>query len=170
MDLTYPEVGQTRPGAGGLPSGYGHLRRDARLGQGQAVFTAAVAALRTWRMQKVAGLGVRTEATTIDEGVEFATGLGVGPLRIWAPTRVVWLIDEPTRFGYGMGTLPGHPERGEESFIITLDGGAGVRFSLASFSVPVRWFARLGGPVTSLGQRYVVNRYIAAMRQLTATP
>ena len=37
-------------------------------------------------------------------------GVGVGPMRLWAPCRVVWVIDEPRRYGYGYGT--GYPSYG----------------------------------------------------------
>ena len=34
------------------------------------------------------------------------------------PARVVYVIDEPLRKGFAYGTLPGHPETGEEAFIV----------------------------------------------------
>jgi uncharacterized protein (UPF0548 family) len=32
---------------------------------------------------------------------------------------VVWTVDEPNRIGFGYGTLQGHPESGEESFVVS---------------------------------------------------
>ena len=34
-----------------------------------------------------------------------------------APCRVVYVIDEPDIRGFAYGTLPGHPESGEERFV-----------------------------------------------------
>jgi uncharacterized protein (UPF0548 family) len=45
--------------------------------------------------------------------------LGVAAIRLRAPCRIVYVIDEPDRRGFAYGTLPGHPERGEEAFIIS---------------------------------------------------
>jgi uncharacterized protein (UPF0548 family) len=36
----------------------------------------------------------------------------LGPIRV--PCRVVYVLDEPERRGFAYGTLPGHPESGEE--------------------------------------------------------
>ena len=38
--------------------------------------------------------------------------------RSTAPVRVVYVIDEPNRKGFAYGTLDGHPESGEESWIV----------------------------------------------------
>lgn len=167
MELTYAEVGATRPDGGGMPGGYRHVRREALLGQGQLVFTAAVSGLRSWRMQREARLAVRASAATVEPGVDVSTGFGPGPLKVWAPGRVVWLLDEVTRFGYGIGTLPGHPEQGEEGFVVTLDNGGDVRFALCSFSRPATWYLRLGAPAARAVQDLIVARYLRAMRRLT---
>ena len=169
MELTYDEVGATRPDAGGLPAGYRHVHRETHLGHGQAVFTAAVSGLRSWRMQREAGLAVRASAAAVETGADITTGFGAGPLRLWAPGRVVWVIDSVTRFGYGLGTLPGHPERGEEGFLITLGTGGEVQFGVSSFSRPAVWYLRLGGPAGHAVQDLIVGRYLRAMRRLTGT-
>jgi uncharacterized protein (UPF0548 family) len=169
MDLTYAEVGATRPGSH-LPDGYHHVHRRARLGEGQATFTAAVAGLRSWRMYREAGIAVRTEAPAVAEGADLATGMGVGPLRLWAPCRVVWVVDTPTRFGYGLGTLPGHPVSGEESFLVSLDGGRAVQFAVTTFSRPAAWYQKLAGPLGRLGQEFVYSRYLTGMRRLVGNP
>lgn len=45
-------------------------------------------------------------------------GVGAGPLRLRAPCRVVYTVTESRRRGFAYGTLPGHPECGEEAFVI----------------------------------------------------
>ena len=37
------------------------------------------------------------------------------------PCRVVYVVDEPDRRGFAYGTLPGHPESGEELFLVRYD-------------------------------------------------
>ncbi|HEX6498425.1 MAG TPA: DUF1990 domain-containing protein [Micromonosporaceae bacterium] len=171
MDLTYSEVGATRPDAGPVRvTGYRTTRRRQAVGHGGPTFTRAAAALRSWQMYRTAGLAVRASSPTVEPGATVATGFGVGPVRLWAPCRVVWVVDEPTRFGYGYGTLPGHPVSGEESFMLTLDADGTVWFEVASFSCPARWYTRIAGPLGRLGQDLATGRYLAAMRDLARAP
>lgn len=69
----------------------------------------------------------------------------------------------PDRAGFAYGTLPGHPESGEEAFVVSR-APDGVRFTITAFSRPATWLARLGGPVTLLGQEYFTRRYLRALR------
>jgi uncharacterized protein (UPF0548 family) len=162
-DLTYPEVGATR--GRDLPSGYRRVVARARLGTGPRVYAAAVAGLRGFDMQRRAGLRVRSDAEQATPGVNVSVGLGVGPVRLWAPCRVVWVTDEPARFGYAYGTLPGHPESGEEAFEVSLVGD-GVWLEIRAFSRPGRWYTRLAGPVGHLVQGWATGRYRDALRRL----
>jgi len=165
-DLTYAEVGATRvPTA--LPAGYRYATRRARLGTGEATFARAAEALRTGRMFRAAGLRHRATAPTVAEGVDLAVGVGVGAVRLWAPCRVVWVVDEPRRYGYGMGTLPGHPASGEEAFEVTLDDDDRVWFEVRAFSRPATWYTRAGGPVTRTAQKWISGRYVRGLRRLT---
>jgi len=43
---------------------------------------------------------------------------GLGPLSLRIPCRVLEVVDEPERQGLGYGTLPGHPETGQESSLL----------------------------------------------------
>lgn len=96
-------------------------------------------------------------------GAENRIGLRLGPFRTWAPCRVVYVVDGADRKGFAYGTLPGYPECGEESFIVSIDEDGSVAFEVTVFSRPARWFARLGGPVTRLIQRRVTWRYLEAV-------
>jgi uncharacterized protein (UPF0548 family) len=53
-----------------------------------------------------------------------------------APSRVVYVVEEPGSFRFAYGTLPGHPEQGEASFAVTRNGRDDVFFRVASFSRP----------------------------------
>ena len=89
--------------------------------------------------------------------------LGIGPLSILAPCRVLWVIDEPDRAGFAYGTLPGHPESGIEQFTVTRTDTGVVRFHLDAVSKPATWYARLGAPVSRLVQEVVTRRYLRAL-------
>jgi uncharacterized protein (UPF0548 family) len=135
------------------------------VGAGDAAFDRVVAVMREWGIHKGAGLTVRDPRPPA-LGVRIDARIGVGPLAVPAPCRVVWLHDEEDLYGYGFGTLPGHPASGEEAFVVTRDphGGA-VHFEVRAFSRPATWYTRLGGPAARLAQRMVSHRYVAAARR-----
>ncbi|HEY0002686.1 MAG TPA: DUF1990 domain-containing protein [Actinoplanes sp.] len=162
--LTYPEVGATRDGA--LPAGYGHLHREAFLGTGRAVFERAAAGLLAWRMHERAGIPVTRSVPTAVTGAVVVQRPGIGPLRLTVPCRVVYTVAESDRQGFGYGTLAGHPERGEESFVVTLAPSGEVRAVIRAFSRPATLLSQAGGPMTGLVQRYVTGRYLAALQNI----
>lgn len=162
---TYPEQGATR-GDGPLPAGYRHVVRRARLGHGEATLTRAVDALFGWRMHQRAGLTVVTAPPAPAVGEVVVTRLGPPVLGLTIPCRIVYVIDEPRRKGFGYGTLPGHPARGEEAFVVEWGDDDSVFFVIRAFSRPATLLARLGGPVTRLVQNIATDRYVRALRHL----
>jgi uncharacterized protein (UPF0548 family) len=157
LRLTYPEVGAT---AGTLPPDYGHLNASAVIGHGRQRFEEAAASVMRWGMLR--GAGVRVEATTEVAAVGSEVLVGLGPLR--APCRVVYVVDEPDRCGFAYGTLPGHPETGEELFSVRYDPASETVFAeVTAFSRHGTWWSRLAGPVTSLAQRLISKRYLRAV-------
>ncbi|GIJ46140.1 hypothetical protein Val02_30260 [Virgisporangium aliadipatigenens] len=164
--LTYREVGATRDGA--LPAGYGHVRRDVVIGHGVEAFARAADGLLGWRMHRAAGLDCRASAPRAATGVVVLLRTGPRPLLLNVPCRVVHTVEEPTRRGFAYGTLPGHPERGEEAFEVVLAEDGEVRFRIRAFSRPATLLARACGPLTRLAQRYVTNRYVRAMRTIAS--
>lgn len=74
----------------------------------------------------------------------------------------------PQSAGFGYGTLPGHPARGEESFEAVIDAAGKVFLRVRAFSKPANWFYAAGGLVTRAAQRYVTSRYIEGARKLAA--
>lgn len=157
MDLSYAEIGATR---GRLPSGYHHVERRVRIGDGRASFDSVAAALRSWEVHRRAGLRAEASSPTADDGTTVV--LHLGPVRI--PCRVVYVVDEPQRAGFAYGTLPGHPERGEECFLVEIDDDGEVYAHIRAFSRPGTWYTKLGGPIGRAVQRWFTDRYVAAMR------
>jgi uncharacterized protein (UPF0548 family) len=157
LQLTYNDVGAT---AGPLPQGYHHVRESALIGHGRARFDEAAAKVMRWGMLR--GAGVRVEATTDVAAVGSEVLVGLGPLR--AACRVVYVIDEADRRGFAYGTLPGHPESGEEMFAVRFDPATDeVRAEVVAFSRHATWWSRLASPVTSLVQRLITARYLKAL-------
>lgn len=159
--LTYDEVGATRQE---LPPGYRHVRRQDAIGTGRARFEAASRALLAWDVQRRAGLSVRPSQETVAEGVVAVQRLGIGFAAVKAPVRVVYVVDEPRRRGFAYGTLRGHPETGEESFVVELRDDDSVVFTLTAFSRPSWWIVRLTHPVGRVVQERVTDRYVRALK------
>jgi uncharacterized protein (UPF0548 family) len=74
----------------------------------------------------------------------------------------VYVLDEPNRFGFAYGTLAGHPERGEESFVVSLASDR-VTFDVVAFSRPASALARFGAPVARAVQTRVTRRYLSGL-------
>ncbi|GAA0459166.1 DUF1990 domain-containing protein [Streptomyces olivaceiscleroticus] len=166
--LSYPEHGATQHGP--LPAGYHHLRVEVPVGHGRAVLERAGEAITTFRMHRAAGVRVRAGAASAEPGVPVEVGLGVGPLRVTAPCRVVWSTYDSDRIGFAYGTLDGHPERGEESFLAELRADGSVWFAVTAFSRPARWYTRLAGPVVPVLQRAYARHCGRTLRRLAGGP
>ena len=162
VPFTYPEVGATRDGD--LPAGVHVVRRRTVVGQGDDAFDRAVAAVFDWAPQRHAGLRVRASGPASEEGAVVLMTAGFPPVGLRIPCRVVWSLTTGPRRGYAYGTLPGHPESGEESFVVSRDG-ADVVFEMVAFSRLATRAARLGGPVSRVLQSIALTRYTGAVRR-----
>jgi uncharacterized protein (UPF0548 family) len=159
--FNYPEVGAT---AGAMPAGYDTIRRERLLGAGPEVFAAAATRLLRWDLHRRSGLSVSSSCDTVTSGCDVRLGIGVGRARLGIPCRVVHVVDETRRQGFAYGTLRGHPEAGEEQFVIELREGGGVAIVITAFSRPALWWSRLGRPVGRKVQAAVTTRYLNALR------
>jgi uncharacterized protein (UPF0548 family) len=164
--LTYDEVGATRQAV--LPAGYGYADREETVGQGRACFERAADGILSWRMHRGAGFRVVASAPRAAEGVVVVSFLAAGPVILRVPCRVVYVVDEPDRRGFAYGTLPGHPEIGEEAFTVRLTATGEVRANIRAFSRPGTLLTRAAGPLGRLAQSYVTTRYISALRKVAA--
>jgi len=157
--FTYVEVGATN---GDLPAGYRRVEVSQRLGAGEAWFDTAAARLMSWEMHRRAGLRVEADSDAAPGCVALLRA-PVGPFWIGAPVRVIDVVDEPTLAGFTYGTLPGHPESGEERFLVRLDPDGTVRGEIRAFSRPGRLLTRLGGPLARRMQDATTQRYLDAL-------
>ncbi|MDF5755304.1 DUF1990 domain-containing protein [Spongiactinospora sp. TRM90649] len=156
-EFTYPEVGATREGP--LPDGYAHVRYRAPLAPGTSLEDAADA-LFGWRVHRRLLLRPIASAPAAAPGVVVICLLGV----VRVPCRVVWAVREDDRAGYAYGTLPGHPESGEESFVLERDGDGTVWLTVTAFARPARWYTRLGAPLLPLVIAAFTRLYAIALR------
>lgn len=163
LPLSYAEVGATGTA---LPDGYGHIGRNSVIGRGLDAFRAAGECLMTWEMHRRAGLNVTATAPRAANGVNVLVRLGPSWLPLDAPCRVLHTVEQHDRIGFTYGTLEGHPEQGEESFSVLLDGDD-VRFVIIAFSRPASIVSRLAGPLGRSAQGRILDRYRDAVRSAT---
>lgn len=161
-DLTYAPVGATR---GEFPTGFAHLSRSRVVGDGPADFEAAAAAVMSWQAQNLVGVRVEPADKPAREGMEVRVRLGAGPLALSAPARVVYVVDDTSRRGFAYGTLPGHPLRGEEAFVVQLERDGSVVFTVTAYSRADGLLPRLAGPVLPVLQRMMAGRYLRAVER-----
>ncbi len=164
LPLTYDEVGAT---AGVLPGGYDHVNRSAPIGRGREDFERAADAVLRWQVQARSGLRVLASGPVVSPGSVVELRIGPGPVAVRIPCRVVYLVDEPDRRGFGYGTLPGHPETGEESFVVRLRADGNVVLDVTAFSKPAWRAAKLAPPLAKAAQMVVIARYLRSLRPRT---
>jgi uncharacterized protein (UPF0548 family) len=158
--LTYPESGGTQWTE--LPAGYTHDRY--RIPLGNRVFEIAKRGIREWRAHVDSGVVVFPADAAIEPDTNVVLGMRVGPLYAIAACRIVYVCDEVDRFGFAYGTLPEHPESGEEAFIVDQDAAGQVSFTITAFSRPASALTRLAGPIARGLQQRATKGYLDALR------
>src|SRR3954463_4058822 len=114
--LSYPEVGASREGG---PAGDPTTHIRYQLGVGLETYTRAAAALQRWTMYKTSWTWLCWPETPVEAGATVA--VLARHFGFWSlnPVRIVYVLqeDQPLRrYGFAVGTLPGHAEQGEERF------------------------------------------------------
>jgi uncharacterized protein (UPF0548 family) len=163
LRFSYDVVGSTQYDE--TPPGYHRLDYRVRIGSGDEVFRRACEALMTWKAHNAAGVPVEATDSPLAIGTNSLGRLGVGPVGLPAPCRVVWVVDEPDRIGFAYGTLQGHPQAGEESLVVTREPD-GIYYTIRAYSRPGTWYTRLGGPIARSAQLLVAKHYAKALERL----
>ncbi len=88
---------------------------------------------------------------------------GFGFVRLPAPVRVIYVIEESDRCGFAYGTLPGHPESGEEAFVLERTDDGSVWLTIRSISRPSSWPWWVLYPALRLAQAIATRRYLRAL-------
>lgn len=155
---TYGPVGQT---ASGPPPGFDWFERSATLARRD--FDAAAADLFMWRLHERAGLRAWVSDAPLHANTVALMRLGAGPASLRLPCRVVYVVDEAGLRGFAYGTLPGHPEAGEERFMLRQHDDGSIGLTISAFSRPASGLAKLGGPLTRRAQNIMTGRYLRAL-------
>jgi uncharacterized protein (UPF0548 family) len=164
---TYGDIGATL--VGDYPEGFNHDHYETDLGNGYESFQRAVEGLKAWEAHHLPGVRVFPKGQDIHPGATVAVTLGTPLLALIAPCRIVSVIDEEARWGFAYGTLPGHPEQGEEAFIVSKSSDETVRFEIVAFSRPADLLVRLSGPIGRSVQKVGTKGYLRALQRFVNT-
>jgi uncharacterized protein (UPF0548 family) len=163
MDPSFPTPGEHPPGF--------HVDRAVTsLDAADGTFERARVALEGWEAHAGAGVSIMPRDAPLEPGVTVAFVSRQLGLWILAACRITERIDTATEFGFTYATLPGHPERGQERFVVTREASGVV-----TFTIDVTWrsdalLARLGSPISARLQRRATEGYLEAMRRAASAP
>ena len=171
QSFSYSEVGATSEIGSFLSDRLGeHYDLDHRvfpIGSGRELFERARDGLRTWSHLEIPWLELHGATTPPATGDVVATLVSVAGIWFFNPCRVVyteWSQDSANVAAFAYGTLPGHAERGEERFQVSLDAATGqVHYQITAFSRPAVLLSRLGYPVARRLQRRFAESSAAAL-------
>ena len=127
-------------------SGFVVDHHRAYLGRGQAVFSAAKAALDDW-VHFPDWAVIHPHPARQTPGALVAMVVRI--LGLWwiNPCRILQRYDSETTHGFVYGTLPEHAECGEELFGAEMDAKGDVWYVIRAFSRPRHWMAWAGFPL-----------------------
>lgn len=152
LEFSYSSPGSTR---GAAPSEMNRDRHSIRLGIGDEAWSRACNSIRAWRMFDLGWVELHDASAPIEVGTTVA--VLIRSLGLWSlnAARIVYVVDEPARFGFAYGTLPDHAESGEESFLVTRDPAGSVSYEITADSRPNQLAAKIAYPwVRTLQKRF----------------
>jgi uncharacterized protein (UPF0548 family) len=91
-------------------------------------------------------------------------------MRADAELRVIYVIEEPRRVGFALGTVDGSVVSGEESFLVEWTASDEVWLTVRAFDRPVAPLYRLLPPLVKRRRRELFQGYLRAISPLYATP
>ena len=167
LPFSYAEVGATRSNP---PAGYTLDHNRIELGRGPEVYRRAVEALKQWRQFELGWVTLVPHGVRVEEGAVVAVKARAGGMWSVNACRVVYVIDEPERFGFAYGTLPDHIERGEERFLIECQSDDTVWYDILAFSRPRHPLVRAGFLYARSLQKRFARDSLKVMRSIVLQP
>jgi len=117
------------------------------IGHGDMDFQKAKIAIENWQMFPKSWTRIAPPNAPIQVGTTVAMNAWFAGMWWRNACRIVYVIDEPHRFGFAYGTLPGHIESGEELFVVSKDELGYIWYEIKAFSRPRHWIAKLAYPL-----------------------
>jgi uncharacterized protein (UPF0548 family) len=154
LDFTYREVGATNTTP---PAGFTVDHNRIQLGAGGKIFRRAITLLKNWRQFELGWVTIVPRGVTLEVGASVAIKARAFGTWSLSASRVVYLIEEPRRFGFAYGTLPDHVECGEERFLMEWLPDDSVWYDILAFSKPRHPLVRVSFPLARMLQKRFVR-------------
>jgi uncharacterized protein (UPF0548 family) len=140
-----------------------------QLGNGEETYNRAILALKNWQQFNLGWLQVINTNTPIVSGATVGLLCSYGPLWVLFACRIIYIMNEGGaihKFGFAYGTLPGHPECGEERFTVEWhQSDNSVWYDILAYSYPGEFLTALGYPLTrALQKKFARESQLAMLR------
>jgi uncharacterized protein (UPF0548 family) len=152
LDFNYPDVGCTSEHASKASKlfRYDYDRVEVDLGSGEETFAIARSELLRWTHFRVGWVKVLPASTPIVPGEVIAIQARIFGCWALAACRIIEVDDgrssDDRCFAFSIGTLPGHPEQGEERFEIRRADDGRVAYRITAYFRANTWAASFGWP------------------------
>jgi uncharacterized protein (UPF0548 family) len=164
LSFSYKEVGATHPNHFSPPSSFTHDHNRILLGEGQATLEKAKRALKNWQAYALGWTKIHP-TTQPKKDKTFCVEVNHFGFYSLSSLRIVYVVDEPKRFAFAIGTLPRHVEKGEERFMVEWFPDDTVWYDLFAVSRPQHPLVYLGYPVARQLQKRFARDSKAAMQE-----
>jgi uncharacterized protein (UPF0548 family) len=148
------------------PQGFVHDVSRSEIGRGRRAFAAAREAFQRWEEFDLGWVRVVNPTAKILPGE--LVGVEAHTAYLWSInfSRVVEVVDGPTRFGFMYTTTAFHIEEGQERFLIDFDPESeSVSYLLEAVSRPRHILARMGYPFSRAMQHRFARDSHARIRR-----
>jgi uncharacterized protein (UPF0548 family) len=167
LDFSYTFVGATQPDKNSSPPGFTRDHNRIQLGTGETTFRKAVEAIKNWKAYALGWTQIYPNLQP-EQGQTFCVAVNHFGFYSLSSLRIVYVVDEPKRFAFAIGTLPGHVEKGEERFMVEWLPDDRVYYDLLAFSRPQHPLVYLGYPVARQLQKRFARDSKAAMQKVVS--
>ncbi|HEX5874077.1 MAG TPA: DUF1990 domain-containing protein [Pyrinomonadaceae bacterium] len=161
LDFTHREVGATNTTP---PTGFTIDHNRIQVGSGEGTFRRAIEVLKNWKQFDLGWVTIVPRGVTLEVGATVAVKARAFGTWTLSASRVVYMIEEPRRFGFAYGTLPDHVECGEERFLIEWLKDDSVWYDILAFSKPRHPLVRMSAPLARILQKRFARESLARVR------
>jgi len=164
--FSYPDLGCTR---GRNVPGFNTDRFRIELGSGEPTLEQAKRAMRDWRGFATDWIRLCWPYKKIVAGTVVAVLAHHYGIYSLNAARVVYVVDEPNRFGYAIGSLTDNVVRGELLLVVYQEGDGKVYYEFTCVSRPGHWLKWVFYPLgRQLQNRFAQDSLHALLEALMA--
>lgn len=147
------------------PRGFVHDLSRTEIGRGEHAFAIAREAFQKWEQFNLGWVRIANPYPRIIPGTLVAVEAHTAGLWSINFSRVLEVVDSPTRFGFLYATTALHIEEGQERFVLEIDRESkAVFYLIEAISRPRHVLARIGYPISRAMQHRFQRDSIVRMK------